>query len=96
MYLRHVVIRQLAQLIMEVGLLLLELVEALLTFFKLVSHFDFNCARLIDLGCLLVKFFLDYLKLFFPGLECLQFLLEVVVETQFDNVLRLVLLQLAV
>jgi hypothetical protein len=58
-YLRDVLICQLAEFIMEVCLLLLELVQGLLAFLELISHFDLDRARLVNLGRLLIKFFLN-------------------------------------
>jgi len=57
--LRDILVDQLAQLVVEVGLLLLELIEALLTLFELVAHLDFNSARLVDFSRLLIEFLLD-------------------------------------
>jgi hypothetical protein len=76
-YLRHVLIGELAQLILEVSLLLLELIEVLLAFFELVPHFDLDSTRLVDLSSLLVQLFLDHLELFFACLKCLYWLSDV-------------------
>jgi hypothetical protein len=80
-YLRDVLICQLAEFVMEVCLLLLKLVQSLLAFLELISHFDLHSARLVNLGRLLIKFFLDDLKLLFACLECLSSLLELIVDT---------------
>ncbi|KAF1843855.1 uncharacterized protein K460DRAFT_152571 [Cucurbitaria berberidis CBS 394.84] len=61
MYLRHVLIGQLAQLLVEVSLLLLKLAETLLALLKLVPHFNFYGAGFVQLYPLLIKLFLNCL-----------------------------------
>lgn len=70
-YLREILVCELAQLIMEMGLLLLEIIETFLALLKLVAHFDLDGTRLVDLGHLLVEFLLDDLELFLARLKCL-------------------------
>jgi hypothetical protein len=68
-HLRHVLIGELAELVLEVGLLLLEILKALLSFFKLVAHLDLGGTSFVELGSLLVKLLLNSLEIFLGGFE---------------------------